>query len=822
MVVKRFLLLVATLGVALSATAQTTKVKGTVKDADTGEPIPFASVYFDGTVIGISTDLEGRFSLETREMNLSTLTAHLIGYEPESVSVTKGAYSEVSFRLKKDLRQLEAALVKPDDRYIRSILDRIDMARKRHDPDLADAWQTHLYSKIELDATEAENIIEGSFLKRPLGFVLDYRDTSSVTGKSYIPILISETVSRKYHALEPSVDKEIIEASHISGLEQDNLLRQFTGSFLLKTNFYRSQITVFNLDVPSPASAVGHVFYNYYLVDSLQVEGRKTYTLRFHPKALVTSPVLDGEMNIDAEDFAIRSVHASLAAVSNVNWIRHINADIENRRLPDGKWFPGEERLFIDFSIATSDKSKVISFLGNRTLVYSDSAFGPFPGADELQGGDKVQVGPEPEKDDAWWAGTRPIDLTGREEGIFQMTDRIKESAAFKWLYGLAGMVVTGYVEIPEMGIGFGPWARTVTYNELEGVRLQAGFRTTKEFSRLVRFKADAAYGTRDRMFKGDASVEVILGREKTRKLTLAAQRDFEQLGRGSGILAGKNVFNSFLAPGGFSKQSLMDEVFAQYQHEFNPNFNAEVTFRHRRIYGNDAVLLLRPDGTLDQSFSTNQLHLSGRFSWEERVNRGFFDKAYLFTRYPVVTVDLVTGIKGITPGDCSFYRGELTVDWKVPTTAIGFGRLHVNGGAILGSVPYPLLKLHEGNRTYFLDRSAFSTMDYYEFSSDRWVTASYEHNLDGFILGKIPLVRRLDLREVLTVRTAWGTISKQNKENAIYQLLPGMEALEKPYVEAGVGIANIFRIFRVDGFWRLTHQKDRNFVINLSMDVDF
>ena len=807
---------------SVTATAQTTRIKGTVRDADTDEPIPFVSVYFDGTVIGISTDLEGNFSLETRSSDITTLTAHLIGYEPQTKPVTKGAYSEIDFLLKKDLRQLEAALVRPDNRYIRSILDRLDAARKRHDPDQADAWRTRLYSKIELDATEAEDLIENPLLKRPFGFVLDYRDTSAVTGKSFIPIMISETVSRKYHALNPAVDKEIIEASRISGLEQDNILRQFTGSYLLKTNFYRSQITVFNLDIPSPASAAGHPFYNYYLVDSLQVEGRKTYTLRFHPKKLVTSPVLDGEMNIDAEDFAIRSVHASLAAVSNVNWIRHINVDIENRRLDDGRWFAREERLFIDFSISVSDKSKITSFLGNRTLVYSDSAFGPFPEAETLQGGDKVQVAPEPEKDESWWDSTRPIDLTGREQGIFRMTDRIKESSAYKWLYGLAGMVVTGYVEFPELGVGFGPWARSVTYNDLEGLRLQTGFRTTKEFSRRVRFQADIAYGVRDRMFKGDAAMDVIIGREKTRILTLSARRDFEQLGRGSGIMAGKNVFNSLLAPGGFSKQSLMDELLARYQHEFTPNFNTEISFRHRRIYGNDAVPLRRADGSFDNSFSVNQLHWSGRFSWEERVNRGFFEKAYLFTRYPVITVDLAAGLKGITPGDSQFFRGELTVDWKVPTTAIGFGRLHVNGGAILGSVPYPLLKLHEGNRTWFLDRSAFSCMDYYEFASDRWVTASYEHNLDGFILGKIPLIRRLDLREVFTVRTAWGTISRQNWENAVYEPLPGMSALEKPYIEVGAGVSNIFRLFRVDGFWRLTHKRDRNFVVNVAIDVDF
>ena len=819
---KRTLLSFLFLTLAIAASAQTTRVRGAVRDAETGEPIPFASVYFDGTTIGISTDLEGRYSLETRSADITTLTAHLIGYEAETRQIAKGSFSEVDFRLKKDLKQLNAALVRPDNRYIRSILNRLDQARKRHDPELADAWQTRLYSKIELDATEAEDIIEKTFLKRHLGFVMDYRDTSAVTGKSYLPIMVSETVSRMYHSQDPDVDKEIIEASRISGLEQDNILRQFTGSYLLKTNFYRSQISVINLDVPSPASALGHTFYNYYLVDSLQVDGRKTYTLRFHPKALVTSPVLDGEMNVDAEDFAIRSVHASLAAQSNVNWIRHINVDIENRRLEDGRWFPGEERLFIDFSISTSDNSKVVSFLGNRTLIYSDASYGAFDEAESLAGGDRVQVGTEPEKDDAWWADARPIDLTDREQGIFEMTEQLQRTNFYKVAYGLSAMFITGYVESKEGGIGYGPWARTLSFNDTEGLRLQAGFRTTKEFSRFIRFGGSLAYGFKDREYKGNAAIEFIFNREKTRKLTLSGQRDFEVLGRGTGMMSGRSIFNSLLAPGSFNKQSMMVEFLALYQHEFSPNFNAGFALRHRRIFGNDAIPLIRPDGTVDNSFSTNQLQWSGRFSWEERVNHGFFDKSYIFTRYPVITVDLIAGLKGLTPGDCSFYRGELTLDWRIPAGAIGFARLHVNGGGILGSVPYPLLKLHEGNETVFMDRSAFSCMDYYEFASDRWVTASYEHNLDGFILGKIPLIRRLDLREVLTVRTAWGTISQQNRDNAVYQMLPGMEALEKPYVEAGVGVSNIFRIFRIDGFWRLTHHKNRNFVINVSMDVDF
>ena len=117
---KRALLSVLSLALAIATSAQTTRVRGAVRDEETGEPIPFASVYFDGTVIGISTDLEGRYSLETRSEEITTLTAHLIGYEAETKQIAKGAFSEVDFLLKKDMRQLEAALVRPDNRYIRS------------------------------------------------------------------------------------------------------------------------------------------------------------------------------------------------------------------------------------------------------------------------------------------------------------------------------------------------------------------------------------------------------------------------------------------------------------------------------------------------------------------------------------------------------------------------------------------------------------------------------------------------------------------------------------------------------------------------------
>ena len=816
------LLLVLT---ALQAAAQTTRVRGTVTDAESGEPLPFVSVYFDGTTIGISTDLEGKFSLETRSADAKVLTAHIVGYASQSYPVSPGFFNEIDFRLKVDPDFLEAAMVKPDDRYIKSILRQIDQRRKNNNPDKEASWQTGLYSKIELDATNMEDLLSLGILKRNFDFVQNYADTSAITGKPFIPIMISESVSDLYHSSNPSFEREIMRANRISGLDDDNFLRQFTGSYFLKTNFYEANIGVFNLEIPSPSAASSHIFYNYYLVDSLQVDGRKTYTLRFHPKRFVTSPVFDGEMQIDAEDFGIRSAHVALASEANVNWIRHINIDVENRRLPDGRWFYGEENLFADFSIAVSDSSRIVSFLGRRHQVYDLPEYGEITDPDVLASQNRVVLSKVQPKDDVYWEENRPYELSSREKGIYKMVDEVKENTLYKWGFALANSMFTGYYEVPEIGIGFGRWARTVVYNETEGLRLQAGFRTMRDFSEKVRLTGTLAYGFRDKTPKWSFKAEFMFNREKTRMLTVSAKKDFVQLGSGSGIFSAQNMFTSVVARSHMNRQSMVREFALIYDHEWSPSVNQVLQWRTSRLWGNPLVPLVRADGSPQESFLVNELSTSLRFSWDERVNRGFFRKYYLFTRFPVISVDLIRGFDGITPDSYGYWREELTFQWNIPSTAIGFGKLFLNGGAIQGSVPYTLLKLHEGNQTFFIDRAAFSCMNYYEFASDRWLSGYYEHNFNGLLLGKLPLIKKLDLREVASVRFAWGTLSPQNRERAPFQLPLDMHSLEIPYVEAGVGISNIFRVLRVDAVWRLTHpreESDKNFTINIGFDVEF
>lgn len=802
--------------------AQNSKVRGSVVDAQSGEAIPYASVFFDGTSIGVSTDESGRYYIETHDTTAVLLTAHILGYLPASTRIAPGSFSEINFALEPDVDILSAARIRPDDRWIRYILRQIDEHRVQHDPEAGEPWSVRVYSKVELDATHAEWLATRTVLKNLLGDVLKYRDTSAVTGESYIPIMISETFSQKYHSDEAPYEKEVLLANRISGVDPDNFMRQYAGSYLLKTNFYKSTITLFNLDVPSPAAAYGHAFYNYYLVDSLEMDGRKSYCLRFHPKRGITSPTFDGEFYIDAEDFGIRSAHVALSKGSNVNWIRHINIDTENRKTDRGRWFPKSEKLFIDFSIAVSDSSKVLSFLGNRELHYGEPDDRVMP-LEALESPDAVVTSNVAVLDDDVWEVSRPVPLSAREQGIYDMVEDLQQKPAYKAWYLLGRSLVVGYVEGEKTKVAFGPLSQVVKYNATEGWHVGAGFRTTKFFHPSMRLSANVGYGFRDHLVKGGGKLEYMIRRDITRKLTVSGSYDYQQLGVGSSGVSQPGMINSVFAYSGGDKQTLMRCLEVDYEHEFTTNFTSFFGFDSKRLFGNEMVPLITRDMQPVRSVSLNQLRYTARFAWQERIDRGHFKKSHLFTRYPIVGISLAGGLRGVTSDDFSFLRSEVSFDWRIPAGAFGFGSVHVDAGAILGEVPYPFLKLHEGNPTYFLDKSAFTCMDFYEFASDRWVSTFYEHNLNGLILGRIPLIKLLDLREIITVKAAVGTLSDTNRNGRI-QLIEGLSTLEKPYVEVGAGLSNLFRVIRVDATWRLTHRRpgDGNFRITAGFDVQF
>jgi len=827
---------------AVSALAQTTRVKGRVTDASTGEGVPFVAVYFEGTTIGVSSDLDGYYMLETRDANVRVLSAALLGYETASVEVVPRKFTEVNFRLKPVYDNLKAAIVKPDNRYMKWILRNIDAAKDRNNPELRDRYDCELYTKMELDITHPDdNIKKSTLLRKNFGFIFDYVDTSVVSGVPYLPVMMSETHSHIWHQRDPEMRHEEIHANRISGMEDQTVAAQFTGNLHMKVNFYNNYINIFDVEMPSPLSRVGLMYYNYFLIDSLHIDGRKTWKIRFHPVKSISSPAFDGEMSIDCKDFALREMHCKLKKGANVNWVRDLVVDQESRLVQDSIWFWKMDKIYADFSVVKKDSSKMISFLGTRQSEYSEPAFDGVkqPGVGLVSG--NVQVAKDAlDKDEAYWNAIRPYELTQKEQNIYHMVDSIKNVPLYHDIYNTIDMIINGYWKAGKLS--YGPYAKVISFNPLEGVRLQGGIRTTKEFSRKVRLTAYAAYGFKDKAFKGGLTGEYFFSVAPMRKITATVKRDVVQLGRGSKGFAESSILSSIFSKPGARKLSPLNEYSISYEHEWNPSVTTLLSLEARRIFSNQFVPMVRPDGSDINSIGMNMLRMTNRFSWDETVTRGVFEKLYVATKYPIIIIDLSGSLKGIGENEYSFFRAEGSINYKLQLPPMGTSKITLSGGKIIGQVPYPFLKLHEGNGSYFFDKTAFSCMEYYEFASDTWITLFWEHNFKGFFLGKIPLLKRLQWRENFTLKAAYGTVNARNDgrmgKQSVFEapmLFPaGMNTLDKPYVEMGVGISNILKIIRVDCFWRCTHRERENpvtgemepvngrFVLNFGLELRF
>lgn len=829
---KRFAVILVMLFAALQLCAQTTKVSGTVRDAQTGEPIPFAGIYFKNTTIGLTADIDGKFILETRDPNAKILICQLLGYEPQEMEIKHGAFSHVEFKLKLAENQLPGAFVKADNRRIKRLLANIDAHRINNDPDQRETFKCNVYNKMELDLSHPREVLTNKYFLQEFGFVFDYMDTSVVSGVPYLPVLISESVVERRHTSNPTVDNEIITANRISGINPNaNMLSQFTGSMHLQVNFYRPFINTFNVEFPSPIQRNGLLFYNYYIIDSLQVDGRKTYLVRYHPKPGISSPAFDGEMHIDAEEYAVKHITAKMVRGGNVNWLRDIVLETDYQRLPDSTWFYGQDKMYADFSIALGDSTRMMSVIGTRQLNYRDLDFSPM---EPLKPGDgKVKVLPEANyKDEAFWEAERPYELTAKEQGVYDMVDQIQGVDLYKAAYKVAYTLATSFYDIGPVGIGIG---QLYSSNELEGHKFRLSMHTSKELSRQFRFTGAISYclnnNPNDSQVKGSLTYEHLFSWEPERKLTLDARYEVFQLGKGQSNLTSDNFLTSFW--GRQSKLAPMFNISARYQHEFSMNFNLEAKAAIKRYFSNRFVPMIDWDGNVIPSVAENELRLTGRFSWEETVNRGFYTKSYIHSDYPIVTLNLEGSVPGLgRKNELGYFRPSMEVYWKFRIPPLGTSELDLNTGTIIGKVPWMTLQMYPGNATNIMDKTAFSCMEYFEFGSDTWATLFWYHCFNGFFLGKIPLISKLQLREEFSAKMAYGTLRDWNngsdpKYNAMMQFPQWADSQTRmttlggvPYIELGAGISNIFRILRVDFVWRVTHREVEKIQPNGQIDM--
>ena len=175
-------------------------------------------------------------------------------------------------------------------------------------------------------------------------------------------------------------------------------------------------------------------------------------------------------------------------------------------------------------------------------------------------------------------------------------------------------------------------------------------------------------------------------------------------------------------------------------------------------------------------------------------------------TNFPVVQLKYSFGMKNIFHSNYDYQRMTVIVSHDdITINPIGFSDVTLIAGKVFGRVPYPLLEIHNGNETYSYDKTAFNLMNYYEFASDEYASLSVAHHFDGLFFNKIPLMRKLNWREIALFKGVAGHLTYDSSKILDFPLT--LSSLSgKPYYEAGFGIENILKIIRLDALWRLSY----------------
>ncbi len=800
MTIRNTLIILFAIGSTANLIAQKTIIRGSVMDIESGKPLAFTNIVFLHSPVGTISDFDGIFFLETYKAT-DTLIASSLGYISQKIPIKTGSVNELQIKMYPTSLAIEEVVVTPGENPAFKLLRKIKENKNSNNPDRFSSYQYKSYNKLRLDI----NNIDDKFKKQPLfkqfQFTFDYIDSSEVFGKNYLPVLISESVTNFYFQKDPKVEREVIDAFKMSGI-QNNSISQFTGKMYQRLNIYDNYMTLFEPGFVSPIADFGTMYYKYYLEDSTFIDNSWCYKISFKPKRKLERTFY-GYFWVADTSFAMKKVQLRISKSVNINYLNDLIAINEYSKINDSTWFLSSEDLLLDFYIT----DKTTGFFGRKISVYEDIVLNkPIPDSILKLRTDTYLDPDNLKKDSLFWKENRRLDLSNEDDGVYEMVDSVVQVPAYKRIYGLLELLFDYYLVLGPIELG--PYYTLCSHNPIEGYRFRLGGRTSNNFSTKIRLSGHVAYGTKDERFKFGLGTEYLFNKNPRNSAGLFYYHDIRQLGKSENAFLDDNFFASILRRQPNYKLTMVDQFNAFYEHEWYQGFSNTLKVKHQTIYPTEYVPfnVIVDENTLVplEKLVSADITLSTHFAYREKFLIGKFDRISLGSKYPILDLSLTYGPKGFLGSEYEYFKTELKVSDKIEINPVGYLRYYITGGKIFGILPYPLLELHAGNETYAYDPLAFNMMDYYEFVSDEYLSFSMEHHFQGFFFNRIPLFRWLKLREVVTGKLLFGRLKDENKN--VVGFPEGLSYLDKPYSEVSIGIENILQLFRIDVMWRLSY----------------
>lgn len=814
-----FLLILGSFFLSVATQAQETVVTGKVTDAASGDPIPFANLVFKGTTTGTTSDFDGKFTIKTSKAT-DTLIASYIGYKSRSKKVQVGVQQVINFQLVENVTNLQEVVVEAGENPAYEIMRRVVRNKSNNDKRKLIAYEYDTYTKIEIDVDNITDEFREKKIIKKITQVLDSVDRiAGEDGKPILPLFITESISKVYYRDNPSLKKEVILNTKINGvgMEDGTTITQMVGSSFQEYNFYQNWLNIMTKEFVSPIADGWRIYYDYDLTDSLYIGKDFCYRLDYFPRS-PQDLAFTGTIWITKEEYALKQIDATMGKQANLNFIEKIRLQQELAKTDLGPWIPVKNRVLIDVGELGKNNAGMLAkfYTSNRNIVTNkpnNLSFYEKP----IEMAEDARMNEE----EKYWDTLRHEPLTETEKSVYKMIDTLRTIPVVKTYTDIFKILLDGYYSLGKIEIG--PYLGVLAWNNIEGVRIQGGFKTTYKFSKKWIYQGQLAYGFTDEQFKYMVSAQRILSRHRWTTLTFRARRDIDRIGIDDENLGDNPLFLAVTRWGYFRRGYYSDEYKLAFQRELFKGYSQKITFRHWTFNPTFEFGYIADPGDVNSpvinEFQNSEISIESRYARDEVFLQNDNERISLgTTKWPVISLRYTHGFQGVLGSDFEYDKLRLNVTKRIKTGPLGVAYATVQGEYIFNTLPYPMLGLHLGNQTPLYSSVLYSLMNYGEFVSDHYVSLQYRQYLEGFLLNRIPLLNKLKWRLLATSNIIMGGLRASNQELMDNYTTDGLELAPtgyfkngKPYLELGYGVENIFKILRVDFVHRISYLDNPN-----------
>ena len=813
---KLFRIYILLLFLWLSAGARA-QITGVVTDALTGDTIAYPSASYKGHHMAVSGDAQGRFSIERHEGWVLTISA--VGYQSKEFTMKANSPLTVAVKLKPDTRTLKEVVVKTKrNRYSRKdnpaveLMKRVIAAKKKTDLSNHDFYQYNKYQKITLAVNDIQkaDIDSGFFAKKQ--WLTDQMETSPYNHKLILPISVDETVTQHIYRKNPKSEKDIVLGQQSTGLNQlfetGDILNNVLKDVFTDVDLYDNQVRLLQFPFTSPIGKDAIAFYRYYIEDTVYVDHDLCYHLQFLPNNQQDFG-FRGELYILADStLHLKRAELSIPKRSDVNFVENLSITQEYTQLPNGEWALSVDDMVVELKV-TNFMSKALVV---RTTRLSDYAFDELP--KQLFKG-KAATRREANammRDDSFWNQYRTVELTKSESEMDAFIRRVQQLKGFKYIIFGAKAFIENFVETGGLNhpskVDIGPVNTMFTSNFIDGFRTRISAQTTANFNKHWFFAGYYAHGWRSHKNYYNAEVTYSFNKKdylprEFPKRTLTFSSTYDIMSPSDKFMGTDkdNVFTAF-------KWSKVDKMMFYNRQKIT--FEWETEWGLRTIVGlkteaNEAAgALYFPIGTLRTTEWSLNFQLAPGRTYVNTKQRRY----PINMDAPVFSLGHTMGMKFLG-GDYRYNFTEASIYKRFWMNSWGKIDARVKAGAQWNKVPYPLLIMPAANLSYIMQDETFNMINNMEFLNDHYASLDVAWDLNGKILNRIPLLKKLKWREYIGVKTLWGKLTDRNNPtllaNAADPMLwafpVGSYVMDskRPYVELIAGVHNIFKILHVE-----------------------